>query len=408
MDADVTDSAGTPDDEPQTDAQDTDPSNPVPPPPPHKRHWVRWTALGVSLVVLAAAGVGWWFYNKLDHNIRTDNTATAELRTYEKERPAPVAAGAENILLIGSDSRSGDNKKYGRDEGSQRSDTTILLHLAADKKSATAVSLPRDLMSHVPSCIKADKSRTKKQFVQFNWAFEYGGTACTVRTVENMTGVRVDHYMVVDFEGFKGMVDAVDGVQVCLKKPVNDKDAHLKLRAGRQTLNGEQALGYVRVRHSIGNGSDTERMRRQQEFLGSLVKKVQSNGVLLNPTRLYPVLDAATKSLTTDPGLDTLKDLYDLTRRMRDIPTAKIQFLTVPREPYVNNRNRDQLVQPDADRLFKRLRDDAPVNVTKGSTGNPAGAPGARSAGGTGGKGKPSPSPQSTFPGTNAASAACG
>ncbi|WP_405780248.1 LCP family protein [Streptomyces sp. NBC_00859] len=408
MDADVSDSAGTPDDEPQNDAPDTDPSNAAPEPPARrKRHWVRWTALGVSLVVLVAAGVGWWFYNKLDHNIKTDNTATAELRTYEKERPTPVAVNAENILLIGSDSRSGDNKKYGRDEGSQRSDTTILLHLAADRKSATAVSLPRDLMSHVPSCIKADKKRTKKQFVQFNWAYEFGGTACTVRTVENMTGIRISHYMVVDFNGFKGMVDAVDGVEVCLKKPVDDKDAHLKLPAGRQTLNGEQALGYVRVRHSIGNGSDTERMRRQQEFLGSLVKKVQSNGVLLNPTRLYPVLDAATKSLTTDPGLDTLKDLYDLTRRMRDIPTDKIQFLTVPREPYVNNRNRDQLVQPDADRLFKRLRDDDPVTVTKGGKG----APGAESTGGTsgtGGKGKPSPSPQETFPGTNAAAAACG
>ncbi|MET9534555.1 LCP family protein [Streptomyces sp. NPDC006649] len=412
MDADVTDSAGTPDDEPQTDAQDTESPHAAPEPPPrHKRHWLRWTALGVSFVVLVAAGVGWWFYNKLDHNIKTDNTATAELRAYEKERPAAGAAGAENILLIGSDSRAGDNRKYGRDEGSQRSDTTILLHLAADRKSATAVSLPRDLMSHVPSCIKADKTHTKKQFVQFNWAFEFGGTACTVRTVENMTGVRVDHYMVVDFNGFKGMVNAVDGVEVCLKKPVDDKDAHLKLPAGRQTLNGEQALGYVRVRHSIGNGSDTERMQRQQEFLGSLVKKVQSNGVLLNPTRLYPVLDAATKSVTTDPGLDTLRDLYDLTRRMRDIPTDKIQFLTVPREPYVNNRNRDQLVQPDADRLFKRLRDDAPVTVTKGSTGTPAGTPGAASAGGasdTGGKGKSSPSPQDTFPGTNAAAAACG
>ncbi|WP_406139397.1 LCP family protein [Streptomyces sp. NBC_01089] len=412
MDADVTDSAGTPDDEPQTGGPDEDPSKSAPEPPAgRKRHWVRWTALGVAFVVLVAAGVGWWLYNKLDHNIRTDNTATAELRAYEKERPPPVANGAENILLIGSDSRAGDNKKYGRDEGSQRSDTTILLHLSTDKKSATAVSLPRDLMSHVPSCIKADKTRTKKQFVQFNWAFEYGGTACTVRTVENMTGIRIDHYMVVDFEGFKGMVDAVDGVQVCLKKPVDDKDAHLKLPAGRQTLDGEQALGYVRVRHSIGNGSDTERMQRQQEFLGSLVKKVQSDGVLLNPTRLYPVLDAATKSLTTDPGLDTLKDLYNLTRRLRGIPTHRVQFLTVPREPYVNNRNRDQLVQPAADRLFKRLRDDDPVTVTKGGTGTAAGTQGGRSAGdtsGTGGKGKPSPSPQATFPGTNAASAACG
>lgn len=412
MDADVTDSAGRPDDEPQTDAPETDPAAEVPP-AGRKRHWLRWTALGVSVVILATAGTGWWFYNKLDHNIRTDTTASAELRTYEKERPTPVAVDAENILLIGSDSRSGDNKKYGRDSGTQRSDTTILLHLSADKKNATAVSIPRDLMTDIPDCIKKDKTRTKPQFAQFNWAFEFGGTACTVRTVEKMTGIRINHYMVIDFEGFKGMVDAVDGVEVCLKKPVDDKDAHLKLPAGRQTLRGEQALGYVRARHSIGNGSDTERIQRQQQFLGSLVKKVQSNGVLLNPTRLYPVLDAATRSLTTDPGLDTLKDLYDLTRRMRDIPTENVRFLTVPREPYTADPNRDQLVQPEAGKLFGLLRDDTPILVSHGhaeATGSQSPDPSASAAANGGSEGKKEGTPGSgpTFAGSDAAAAACG
>ncbi|MFI6726094.1 LCP family protein [Streptomyces atratus] len=330
----------------------------------HRRHWPRWTALGVSFVVLASAGVGWWLYRKLDGNIRTDTSAAAELKVYERERPASVVHDAENILLIGSDSRAGDNRKYGRDDGgSQRSDTTILLHLAADRKSVTAMSLPRDLMVEIPVCHKADGTATKKQFAQFNWAFEFGGTACTTRTVEKLTGVRIDHQMVVDFNGFKDMVDAVHGVEVCLKKPVDDADAHLKLPAGRQKLNGEQALGYVRARKSIGNGSDTERMDRQQQFLGALVNKVQSNGVLLNPTRLYPVLDAATKTLTTDPGLDSLKDLYELVRGLREVPTDKVQFLTVPRQPYAADPNRDELVQPDAKRLFKRLREDTPVAV---------------------------------------------
>ncbi|MFE3905140.1 LCP family protein [Streptomyces sp. NPDC059153] len=330
----------------------------------HRRRWLRWTALGVSFVVLASAGVGWWLYRKLDGNIRTDTSAAAELKVYERERPASVVHDAENILLIGSDSRAGDNRKYGRDDGgSQRSDTTILLHLAADRKSVTAMSLPRDLMVEIPVCHKADGTATKKQFAQFNWAFEFGGTACTTRTVEKLTGVRIDHQMVVDFNGFKDMVDAVHGVEVCLKKPVDDADAHLKLPAGRQKLNGEQALGYVRARKSIGNGSDTERMDRQQQFLGALVNKVQSNGVLLNPTRLYPVLDAATKALTTDPGLDSLKDLYELVRGLREVPTDRVQFLTVPRQPYVADPNRDELVQPDAKRLFKRLREDTPVAV---------------------------------------------
>lgn len=169
--------------------------------------------------------------------------------------------------------------------------------------------------------------------------------------------------MVVDFNGFKDMVDAVDGVEICLKEPIDDKDARLELPAGRQTLNGEEALGYVRARKTLGDGSDTERMERQQRFLGALVNKMQSNGVLLNPTRLYPVLDAATKSLTTDPGLDSLRDLYDLVRSMRDVPTDQVQFLTVPRQPYRQNVNRDELVEPDASELFKQLREDKPVAV---------------------------------------------
>ncbi|MFE6771038.1 LCP family protein [Streptomyces fimicarius] len=329
-----------------------------------KSHWLRWTALAASFLVLVAAGAGWWLYKKLDGNITTDTSAAAELKAYEKERPTPVVMDAQNILLIGSDSRAGDNREYGRDDGgSQRSDTTILLHLAADRKSATAVSLPRDLMAEIPSCRTADDKETREQFAQFNSAFELGGTACTIRTVEKMTGIRIDHHMVVDFNGFKDMVDAVDGVEICLKEPINDKDAHLELPAGRQTLNGEEALGYVRARKTLGNGSDTERMERQQQFLGALVNKMQSNGVLLNPTRLYPVLDAATKSLTTDPGLDSLRDLYDLVRGMRDVPTEQVQFLTVPRQPYRNNPNRDELVEPDAGDLFKQLREDRPVAV---------------------------------------------
>ncbi|MFE6029528.1 LCP family protein [Streptomyces niveus] len=380
---------------------------------PRKRHWLRWTALGTSVVVLAAAGAGWWFYQKLDSNITTDTTAAAELRTYEKERPKPIAVDAKNILLIGSDTRSGaGNGKYGRDDGgSQRSDTTILLHLAADRRSATAMSIPRDLMVEIPSCLTDDGKRSNKQSAQFNWAFQFGGAACSIRTVETLTGIRVDHHMVIDFSGFKDMVDAVDGVEVCLKKPVNDVDAHLKLPAGKQTLTGEEALGFVRARKTIGDGSDTERMERQQQFLGSLVRKVQSNGVLLNPTRLYPVLDAATKSLTTDPGLNTLRDLYDLARGLRNVPTEKVQFLTVPRQPYVNDPNRDELVQPDADRLFAKLRKDEPVSIVSAEEKQAENTQ--RDGGSSKTDGKPDdmgPSEASatpTFPGTNAAAGLC-
>ncbi|MGC9542635.1 LCP family protein [Streptomyces sp. UG1] len=330
-----------------------------------RRRWVRRGALGVGILVLVAGGVGWAVYAKLDSNITPDEAAAAELARYEKERPTSLVRGAQNILVIGSDSRAGSkNRRYGRDSGTERSDTTILLHLSADRRGATAVSIPRDLMVDVPGCRRPGGTRSDPVFAMFNYAFQVGGSACTIRTVERLTNIRVDHHVVIDFHGFKEMVDALDGVEICLRKPIADKAAKLRLPAGKVTLNGEQALGYVRARKSLGNGSDTDRMERQQRFLAALVHKVQSNDVLLNPVRLYPVLDAATSSLTTDPALASLRGLYELARGVRDIPTERVQFLTVPRESYLYNSNRDQLVEPEAERLFERLRTDTPVEVT--------------------------------------------
>ncbi|ROP52792.1 LytR family transcriptional attenuator [Streptomyces sp. PanSC9] len=366
-----------------------------------RRRWLKGSALALAVLVVAAAGAGWVVYARLSANITPDEAAAAELARYERERPTALVRGAQNILLIGSDTRAGDgNDEYGRDLGSERSDTTILLHLAADRRSATAVSLPRDLMVDVPGCRRPDGSRSEPVFAMFNYAFEVGGSACTIRTVEKLTGIRVDHHMVVDFSGFKEMVDAVDGVQVCLKEPMNDKAAKLKLPAGRVTLDGEQALGYVRARKSLGNGSDTDRMERQQRFLGALVDKVQSNDVLLNPVKLYPVLDAATSSLTTDPELASLRGLYQLVRGLRDIPTEHVQFLTVPRESYVHNANRDQLVEPAAGKLFALLRADQPVAVARDL---PENTPGTGVPDGTGSGASPAP----TFTGNTAAEHAC-
>ncbi|MEU2427925.1 LCP family protein [Streptomyces sp. NPDC007861] len=400
-DPEVTDSAGTP-------AGAGDPAgrgDPVV--PPRRRRWLRWTALGVSVLLLAVAGVSWWLYRKLDDNITTDITTAEELERYERERPHPAPHGAMNVLLIGSDTRAGaENRKYGRAQG-QRSDTTILLHLAGDRRSTTAVSIPRDLLVDIPSCRTAQGARTPEAYTQFNVAYQYGGAACTIRTVEQLTGVRIDHHMVIDFHGFKDMVDAVDGVEVCLREPIDDKAAHLKLKAGRQTLDGEQALGFVRARKSLGNGSDTDRMGRQQQFLGALFNKVQSNGVLLNPTRLYPVLDAATRSITTDPGLASLKDLYDLTRSMRGVPPENVRFLTVPRKPYPPDPNRDELSEPKASALFERLRKDEPVAVARPDAAASTGTATERDENADG-SGASDRRATPTFSGTDAASGMCG
>ncbi|MFB6846295.1 LCP family protein [Streptomyces sp. NPDC056373] len=382
-----------------------------------RRRWVRIAAFGVTALLLAAGGAGWAVYAKLSGNITPDEAAAAELARYDKERPTSLVKDARNILLIGSDSREGtDNSRYGRDSGTERSDTTILLHLSAGRGSATAVSLPRDLMVDLPGCRRPDGSRSAPRFAMFNQAFQLGGSACTIRTVEKLTDIRVDHHVVVDFHGFKEMVDAVDGVEVCLREPIDDRAAELRLPAGHVTLNGEQALGYVRARKTLGDGSDTERMERQQRFLGALVNKVRSNDVLLNPVKLYPVLDAATSSLTTDPDLASLRGLYDLVRGLRDIPMEQVQFLTVPRESYAYDANRDQLVEPAADRLFERLRTDAPL-VVKGN-GPPDSARQSLSGppGGSHGGAHPGPrlgpavtvSPPPTYRGNTAAEDTCG
>ncbi|MFI5532219.1 LCP family protein [Kitasatospora sp. NPDC051853] len=318
---------------------------------------------GVLALLLVAGGVVAWIgYRKLDGNIGTDSATGRLLRQDESERPERGPQQARNILLIGSDDRSGANGEYGF-AGGQRSDTTILLHLSADGEHATAVSIPRDAMVRVPACELPDGTRSTPRFVQFNWAFELGGPACTIRTVERLSGIRIDHHLILDFTGFKKMVDAVDGVEVCVPRAIHDRNAKLDLPAGRQVLGGEQALGYVRARETIGDGSDTQRMGRQQEFLASLVRKVQSTGVLLNPTRLWPLLNAATGAVTADEGLSRLGALYDLAQDLRSMPASNVVFLTTPRRPYPGNWDRDQLVQPDTDQLFAALRSDRSVSV---------------------------------------------
>ncbi len=352
--------------------------------PHRRRRWLMITAGAVAFLLVASGALLWIAYRKLDGNIRTDSATDRLLAKLEADRPSRTAGakGAENILLIGSDDRSGANGSYGGEAGTQRSDTTILLHLSADRRHATAVSVPRDVMVTVPACEKPDGTRSKPGLEQFNAAFETGGPACSIRTVEQLSGIRIDHYVILDFSGFKTMVDAIGGVEVCVPQPVHDKDAKLDLAAGRQTLHGEQALGYVRARETLGDGSDTQRMGRQQQFLAALVRKVESQGVLLNPTRLWPVLNAATSSVRADGGLSSLGALYDLTQDLRGVPAADVVLLTAPRRPYRYDSDRDEFVQPQTTQLFTALRDDRAVAVRPpGSAPSPSAGAGPGDAG---------------------------
>ncbi|MYS82414.1 LCP family protein [Embleya scabrispora] len=320
-----------------------------------RRRILAWTAGGLVTVLLAAGGFGWWLYDHLNGNIRTQDFADQLT-----DRPPPT--GGMNVLLVGSDSRAGDNAEYGRDEGgTQRSDTTILLHVPEGRKAAIAVSFPRDLMVDVPACRTTVGGTQRAYFGQFNSAMEVGGVPCVAATVERLTGARIDHQITIDFTGFKKVVDALGGVPMHIDQPIDDKAARLRLPAGDVNLNGEQALGFVRVRKSMGDGSDIQRIARQQEFLRALVKKVQDENLLTNPARAYNVMDAATKAITTDSGINSLVSLYDFANGLRSIPLDRIEFTTTPLTDYAPDPNRVALSQPDAGRLFTRLRDGAPA-----------------------------------------------
>ena len=267
-----------------------------------------------------------------------------------------------NVLVMGSDSRDGEgNNIDGLKGGGQRSDTTLLFHLSADRQSAYGVSLPRDAMVERPTCYTKDKEEIPGGFDMWNAAFSVGGPACTIRQSEQLTKVKIDHFVVLDFNGFKDMVDAIDGVKVCIPEDVDDPVGNIKLKAGTREVRGQEALNYVRVRHNISNNGDIGRMKRQQAFIAAMANKVKSAGTLARPDRAFGFADAATKSLTLDPGLGSVKKISDLAGQFQDIGLSKVKFITVPFESYEPDPNR-LVWADDAELLWKKLRFDQPLS----------------------------------------------
>lgn len=324
-----------------------------------RRRVVAISATSLSVLTVAGAVGLWTAYSRLNDNIKTVDIHT-ESGTGGAGRPAAAAHNAMNVLLIGSDSRDGANAQYGDQNSGARSDTAMLLHVAADRKSATVASIPRDTMVQLPSCTESNGAASAPQLGMFNSAYTIGGAACTVKTVESISGLTVDHVLVVDFTGFKKIVDAIGGVPVTLDKAVDDPASHLNLPAGTTVVNGEQALAFVRARHTLGNGSDIGRMGRQQQFLNAALDTLTSDGTLNDPAKLYKVLDAATKSLTTDPALGSLSALASFAMDVKRVPRQNITYLTVPWQWYRPDPNRVELASKSQE-LFQAMRLDAAV-----------------------------------------------
>ncbi|MEV5751755.1 LCP family protein [Actinoallomurus sp. NPDC052308] len=332
------------------------------------RRALRWVAVGVVVALLAAGGTAFGLYEKLQGNIHKEHVDQQQLGT---NRP-PKLNKSMNILLLGSDSRDGDNHEYwSPDISGERSDTTILLHLSPNRDRAVAISFPRDSMVHVPECKKKKGGSVPAFFGMLNAAFAYAGATCTWKMIEADTDIHIDHYVKIDFAGFKRVVDALGGVEICVPQAVNDPRANLSLKAGRQVVKGNDALGYVRTRYGLGDGSDLERIQRQQKFMASVVKKATSQDMLTDPTRAYRFLNAATKSIATDDEF-SVSAMKKLATSLKGISAGTVRFVTVPTQTYPKDPNRVQWDMSQAGPLFEAIRKDDDLPAPKPEPSKPA------------------------------------
>ncbi|OEJ33743.1 LCP family protein [Streptomyces subrutilus] len=337
-------------------------------PPKRRRALVvtAWSAAGV--VLLGGAGLG-YFYFKLNGNLKTVDIDQA-LGT---DRPQNVDNGSMDILVLGSDSRGGANADYGPDDGgSARSDTAMIVHLNEGHTKADIVSIPRDTMTARPACTTGKgKTDPGGQREQFNEAYTIGGAACAVKTVEKMSGIRMDHYLEVDFTGFKKIIDTLGGVQVTTAKPIKDDYSHLDLPAGPNKLNGEQALGLVRTRHAVGDGGDLGRIQLQQAFIKALIKQVKSIGLFDNPKQLLDLADTGTRTITTDKALGDVKSLMGFAQSLQGIDAQDMHMITLPVAADALDPNRVAPLKKESKLVWDALLADQPIPAE--ATANSAG-----------------------------------
>ncbi|WP_198679349.1 LCP family protein [Thermomonospora amylolytica] len=324
------------------------------PPAAGDRRWrlIGWASVVLSAVMVVTSLTAYGFYRSINGSITRDNVDDQ----LNANRP-PKLNNSLNILLIGSDNREGENKQFGADQGGG-SDTTILMHISPGGERAIGISFPRDSMVRIPECRKENGARVPPSFGQLNWAYSFAGPTCTWNLIEDLTKIRIDHYVEIDMSGFIEVVDALGGVEICVPRAVNDPKADLRLRAGRQVVMGRQAVGYVRTRTGgLGDGSDLSRIKRQQAFMGSVVKKATGSGMLKDPARTYDFLKAVAGAVKVDDRL-TLNTMQKLARSMQGMSAGKVTFVTVPVQAYPADPNRVQINQAQAKPLFDAIRED--------------------------------------------------
>lgn len=350
--------------------------------PRRSRRRIILIALLVLALILAAGGYG--FYRHLNSNLTTHEMPT-EVQGPEPLKGLPAGA-AQNILVIGTDSRQkaadcqlggscGDDKL----DGDTNADVQMLVHISADHKEMTVLSIPRDTIVDLPACSGNGKTREAGTQGRINSSLNYG-LDCQLRTVHQLTNLPITHFMMVDFSGVVSLSDAVGGVDVCVDNDVYDTYSHLKLAKGKHTLQGVAALQFVRTRHGFGDGSDLGRTIGQRLYLSSLQRKLESAGTLLNPSKVYRLAEAGTKALTVDKGLADVSTLAQLATTVGGIPASSTAFVTLPTGQ--NPENVNTVVPTEAAQvIFDKLRADqslvrpAPSASATAQSGQASGAP---------------------------------
>ncbi|MFF8847752.1 LCP family protein [Streptomyces sp. NPDC015127] len=331
-----------------------------------KKKALLWTGGSLALLMVATAGAGYLYYEHLNGNITAIPDDNAGTGGFSPDR-------AINILLIGTDKRTGEgNGSYGDRNSPGHADTTLLLHVSKDRTNATALSIPRDLITDIPDCPTTQEDGSTKvipgtQGTRFNESLGQSGRtpSCTMRTVTELTGITMDHFMVADFNAVKTLSTAVGGVPICIDKDLYDDDSKLDLKAGDHNLQGEEALAFVRTRHAVGFGSDLDRIKIQQQFLSSLMRKLKSNDTLTSPTKLFKLAEAGTKALTVDSKISDIGKLRDLGLELGKFDMKNLTFATVPVADNPTEKVKATVVlkEAQAESLFSMVRND--VSLTE-------------------------------------------
>lgn len=328
----------------------------------HRRNVLRVIVVAELVVALVTAATVVYAFNQVDRKI---DVGPSIIHPPGVERPEPeLPTGAFNLLVIGTDARGCDGCGIDGEGGLGGSDLTMLLHVADGRREAYGISIPRDTLVDRPECHDGQKTIPAATEVTWNEAYAVGGASCTVAQVESVTGIFIDDYVVVDFGGFKDMVDAIGGVQVCIPYDIDDDEHNIHLEAGDRVLNGDDSLAYVRQRSSTPN-SDLGRMKRQQAFVASMLSQVMSANTLTRPDKLYKFASALAGSITTNPELASVGELVKLASSLRKANLDKIRFVTAPTTEFpVGDPNWGRLqLTPEADELWAKVIDDAPLGT---------------------------------------------